>query len=78
MKDKEIVDKKMEEERYINKVSAPGNILSSTKASSMNNDVSCIYNNINHGVGSTIINEDGREYVCSSDGTWQIKEGKLS
>lgn len=76
MKDKKIVDKEMEEERYVNKVSAPGNIQSSTKASSMNNDVSCIYNNENHAVGSKIINEDGREYICSPDGTWQVQEKK--
>lgn len=74
MKDKKIVDKEMEEARYINDISAPGNILSSTKASSLNNDVSCIYNNKNHGVGSVITNEDGSKYVCSEDGTWQVKD----
>ena len=76
MKDKKIVDKEMEEARYVNKISAPGNIQSSTKASTMNNDVSCIYNNKNHGVGSVIVNEDGSEYVCSSDGTRQVNYKK--
>lgn len=76
MKDKKIVDKEMEQRRFVNEISAPGNIKASTKASSMNNDVSCIYNNQNHGVGSTIVNEDGKEYVCSIDGTWQIKGDK--
>lgn len=75
-KDNKIVDKEMEQARYVNKISAPGNILSSSKSSPMNNDVSCIYANKNHGVGSVIINEDGRQYVCSSDGTWQVKEKK--
>lgn len=74
MKDKKIVDKEMEQARYVNHISAPGNIQSSTKASSLKNDVSCIYNNKNHGVGSTIKNEDGSEYICSEDGTWQVKD----
>lgn len=74
MKDKKIVDKEMEDARYVNPISAPGNIQSSTKASTANNDVSCIYNNQNHGVGSVIVNEDGRKFVCSPDGTWQIKD----
>ena len=47
MKDKKIVDKEMVQARYVNQISAPGNIQSSTKASTMNNDVSCIYNNRN-------------------------------
>ena len=74
MKDKKIVDKEMEQARYVNKISAPGNIQSSTKASTFNNDVSCIYNNKNHGVGSVIVNEDGSEYVCTEDGSWQVKD----
>mgnify|MGYP001016194489 CR=1 FL=1 len=76
MKDKNTIDKETEQERSVNEISAPGNILSSSKSSSMNNDVSCIYDNKNHGVGSVIINEDGREYICTSDGTWQVKEKK--
>lgn len=72
--DKKIVDKEMEQARYVNNISAPGNITSSTKSSSSNNDVSCIYNNRNHGVGSVITNEDGSQYVCTNDGTWQVKE----
>lgn len=73
-KDKKIVDKEMEQARNVNIISAPGNIKSSADASPLNNDVSCIYDNRNHGVGSVIINEDGREYVCAADGTWQIRE----
>lgn len=76
MKDKKLTDKEMEEARYINNISAPGTMLSSRKASPMNNDASCIYDNKNHAVGSTITNEDGREYVCTDDGTWQVKGKK--
>lgn len=72
--DKKIVDKEMEQARYVNNISAPGNIQSSTKASILSNDVSCIYNNKNHGVGSVITNEDGSEYICAEDGTWQVKD----
>ena len=68
----------MEEARYVNKISAPGNIQASTKAFLMKNDVSCIYNNKNHGVGSVIINEDGREFDCTEDSTWQIKDKEKS
>lgn len=71
MKDK---DKQMEETRNVNIISAPGNIRSSVKASISNNDVSCIYGGENHGVGSVILNEDGSEFICTSDGTWQIQK----
>lgn len=76
MKDNKLTDKEMELVRTKNNISAPGTILNSTAASPMNNDASCIYDNQNHDVGSTIVNEDGREYVCTSDGTWQVKEKK--
>lgn len=65
---------KREESRTVNVISAPGRMMSSVKASKDNNDVSCIYDNQNHGVGSVILNEDGREYICSSDGTWQVQK----
>ncbi len=71
---KNITDKNMEKVRDINRISAPGNIISSKRTTEKSNDVSCIYNGQNHGVGSTILNENGREYECSSDGTWQIKK----
>lgn len=74
MNQKNIVDKEMEKVRNVNVVSAPGRLMSSTKAASNNNDVSCIYDNQNHAVGSKIINEDGREFICSQNGTWQISK----
>jgi hypothetical protein len=74
MKDK---DKKMEENRFVSTISAPavgGNVISTQKASASNNDSSCIYGGKNHGVGSVIKNEDGRSFVCTEDGTWQISK----
>ncbi|WFA09342.1 hypothetical protein [Tissierella sp. Yu-01] len=69
-----VTDKEMEKVRDINIISAPGRIISSQKTTEQNNDVSCIYDGQNHGVGSVIINEDGRKYICSNDGTWQVQD----
>lgn len=69
-------DKEMEKTRSVNIISAPGNVISSDKASISNNDSSCIYGGKNHGVGSVIKNEDGRTYTCTEDGTWQISKDK--
>lgn len=71
---KKIIDKEMEEVRNVNVISAPGRLMSSTKADANNNDVSCIYDNQNHAVGSKILNEDGTEFICSNNGTWQISK----
>lgn len=78
MKDKE-KDKDMERNRTVNTISAPspaGNVISTSKATFTNNDAFCIYGGKNHGVGSTIKNEDGRSFTCTEDGTWQISDKK--
>ena len=74
MNHKKHVDKEMENVRNINVISAPGRLVSSRKTPANNNDVSCIYDNQSHAVGSKIINEDGTEFICSNDGTWQINK----
>lgn len=73
MKDRKLTEKEMEEERIKNNISETGTMLSSLISSKMDN-VSCINDNKNHAVGSTITTEDSIEYKCTDDGTWQVVE----
>ena len=66
-------NRKREDNLTVNTVSAPGNtILTSNVVGNAGTDAFCVYNNERHAVGSRIENEDGREYVCSNDGSWQV------
>lgn len=62
----------------IKTISAPGNIIHrSAVVGNAGTDAFCVYNNERHAVGSIIENEDGREYVCSPDGSWQVGTDEL-
>lgn len=62
----------------IKTISAPGNIIqTSNVVGNAGHEAFCIYNNERHAVGSKIENEDGREYICNSDGSWQVGNDEL-
>lgn len=66
---------KKEDQLSINSISAPGNItqVSNGPVGNAGKDPFCVYANARHAVGSIIKNEDGREIICTEDGTWQNK-----
>lgn len=66
-------NRKKEDDLSIKTISAPGNVTSTSNVvGNAGTDAFCVYNNERHAVGSKIENEDGREYVCSLDGSWQV------
>lgn len=70
-------DRKKEDGLSNKTLSAPGNIVTQSNiVGNAGTDAFCVYNNERHAVGSKIINEDGREYLCSQDGSWQVIGGE--
>jgi len=58
----------------VDNISAPHNLISSTSiVGDASKNTFCVYDNKRHAVGSIIVNEDEKEFICSQDGTWQIK-----
>lgn len=55
-----------------NSLSEPDDMSPKIEAVQVKDGIACIYDNRNYGVGSVITNPDGRKFVCSNDGTWQI------
>ena len=66
---------KKEDKLYVNVISAPNDIktISNAPVGNASKDTFCVYGHKRHAIGSKIINNDGSQSVCSSegDGTWQ-------
>ncbi|MBC8587869.1 hypothetical protein H8707_06425 [Tissierellaceae bacterium BX21] len=66
-------NRKMKDNLSIKTISAPGNIVTQSNiVGNAGTGAFCVYNNERHAVGTKIKNEDGREYLCSQDGSWQV------
>lgn len=66
---------KQDDKLYVNRISAPNEIkaISKTPVGDASTDPFCVYGHKRHAIGSTIINNDGSQTVCTTknNGSWQ-------
>lgn len=57
----------------VNKIDSDNTVtaMSNKTVGTADNSPFCLYNHKRHAAGSKLVNEDGSESVCSTDGSWK-------